>query len=69
MNRLAPESPCRGFCTTALGDDVCKSCGRTFEEVCGWNQFTPEQKAACWERLRREGWLEDTDRDGNSFPS
>ena len=57
MSVLDQDSPCRGFCTTALGDDVCRSCGRTFEEVCGWNQFTKEQKEACWQRLREEGWL------------
>ncbi|MBU2782033.1 DUF1289 domain-containing protein [Acidithiobacillus caldus] len=54
----AKDSPCRGFCTTALGDDVCRSCGRTFEEVTGWIGYSEEQKQACWERLIREGWVD-----------
>lgn len=27
------DSPCVARCSTALGDAVCKGCGRTFEEV------------------------------------
>jgi len=54
----APDSPCRGFCTTALGDEICKSCGRTCAEVDGWIGFSPEQKLACWSRLEREGWID-----------
>ena len=53
-----PESPCLGFCTTALGDDVCKSCGRTFEEVTRWIIMSPEEKAATWKRLDENGWWE-----------
>lgn len=51
-----PDSPCLGFCTTALGDEVCKSCGRTFTEVCQWITMTPEQKAVTWQRIRQNGW-------------
>ncbi|MDA8377407.1 MAG: DUF1289 domain-containing protein [Planctomycetia bacterium] len=51
-----PDSPCLGFCTTALGDDVCKSCGRSFEEVTSWIVMSPEAKAVTWERLNRDGW-------------
>lgn len=54
----AADSPCRGFCTTALGDDVCRSCGRTFEEVCNWIRFTQAEKESCWNRLLREGWID-----------
>ena len=52
------DYPCLGFCTTALGDDVCKSCGRTFEEVNRWIVMAPEEKAAVWERLNENGWWE-----------
>ena len=55
MSVTRKDSPCRGFCTTALGDDVRKSCGRTFEEVTFWNQFSEEQKQAVWQRLEKEG--------------
>jgi predicted Fe-S protein YdhL (DUF1289 family) len=48
-------SPCRGVCTaTALGDPVCKGCGRTQEEVDNWNTYSDEQKIAIKERLRKE---------------
>jgi Predicted Fe-S protein len=55
---LQPDSPCLGYCTTALGDDVCKSCGRTFVEVTHWITMTPEEKAAVWSRLNQDGFLE-----------
>ncbi len=54
--RAPQECPCLGFCTTALGDDVCKSCGRTFEEVCDWNFMTIAQKQRVWDRLMENGW-------------
>jgi len=45
---LAPEatsvSPCSGHCTTVLGDDVCRSCLRTFEEVTYWVGMTDEER-------------------------
>lgn len=58
VHKCLPDSPCLGFCTTALGDDVCKSCGRTFEEVTRWIVMTPEEKAVTWERLNKNGWWE-----------
>ncbi|MBU2723420.1 DUF1289 domain-containing protein [Acidithiobacillus ferridurans] len=56
ISGTSPDSPCLGFCTTALGDDVCKSCGRTEEEVLNWITMTKEQKASVWERLLADGW-------------
>jgi predicted Fe-S protein YdhL (DUF1289 family) len=38
-------SPCIGLCTTALGDDVCRGCARTRDEVDNWITYTEEQKA------------------------
>ena len=55
---LQPDSPCLGYCTTALGDDVCKACGRTFVEVSRWIVMTPEEKAAVWLRLNQNGFWE-----------
>ncbi len=57
-SRLHPDSPCLGFCTTALGDDVCKSCGRTFEEVTFWISMTEDQKKSVWDRLNKDGYWE-----------
>ena len=42
----------------ALGDDVCKSCGRTFEEVTRWIVMSPEEKAVTWKRPNLDGWWE-----------
>jgi len=33
-----------GPCTTALGDSICKTCGRTAEQVLLWNTYTDDQK-------------------------
>ena len=46
------DSPCVGICSaTALGDEICIGCGRTFEEVRLWNTFTDEQKISINQRL------------------
>ncbi len=48
------DSPCVGICSaTALGDEICIGCGRTFEEVRLWNTFTDEQKIAINQRLNQ----------------
>jgi len=38
------DSPCIGVCSTALGDEVCIGCGRTFDEVYRWNLLSLEEK-------------------------
>lgn len=53
-NNLRADSPCIGYCSTTIGDTQCRGCGRTLEEVVGWIGFTPEQKAAVWERVETE---------------
>ena len=46
------DSPCVGVCSaTALGDEICIGCRRTFDEVRLWNTFTDEQKIAINRRL------------------
>lgn len=46
------DSPCVGICSaTALGDEVCIGCGRTFQEVIDWNTYSDEQKIAINQRL------------------
>lgn len=47
----ADSSPCIGYCSTSLGDAVCRGCGRTAEEVDGWLLLDEEQKRAIWERV------------------
>jgi predicted Fe-S protein YdhL (DUF1289 family) len=46
------DSPCIGICSaTALGDEICIGCGRTFDEVRLWNTFSDEEKIAINSRL------------------
>lgn len=48
------DSPCVARCSTALGDAVCKGCGRTFEEVTFWNVMDDAQKQAVLARITAE---------------
>lgn len=48
---VSAESPCIGHCTTVLGDDVCRSCLRTFEEVTFWVEMTDEERCAVNQRI------------------
>jgi len=49
-----PDTPCIAICSTSQGDDVCKGCGRTFEEVQYWTEMDPFQKRASWRRITLE---------------
>jgi uncharacterized protein len=50
-----PDAPCIAICSTSQGDNVCKGCGRTFEEVQHWPEMTPAQKRSTWRRITMEG--------------
>ena len=50
-----PDTPCIAICSTSPGDDICKGCGRSFEEVQLWPQMSPGAKRASWRRIMREG--------------
>jgi predicted Fe-S protein YdhL (DUF1289 family) len=45
------SSPCIAHCSTGLGDNVCRGCGRTFIEVANWSVLDPEAQQAVLERL------------------
>ena len=49
-----PDTPCIAICSTSQGDDLCKGCGRTFDEVQLWPSFTPAQKRMVWRRITLE---------------
>ena len=49
-----PDTPCIAICSTSQGDDLCKGCGRTFDEVQFWPQMTPGEKRATWRRITLE---------------
>jgi uncharacterized protein len=46
-----PDAPCIAICSTSQGDDVCKGCGRTFDEVQRWTEMSPGEKRATWRRI------------------
>ena len=50
-----PDAPCIAICSTSQGDDICKGCGRTFEEVQHWTSMGPGDKRAVWRRITMEG--------------
>ena len=50
-----PDAPCIAICSTSQGDDVCKGCGRTFDEVQRWPAMTPAEKRRTWRRITAEG--------------
>ena len=46
-----PDAPCIAICSTTQGDDICKGCGRTFEEVQLWPSMGPAAKRQVWRRI------------------
>jgi len=50
-----PDAPCIAICSTSQGDDVCKGCGRTFDEVQRWPEMTPAEKRNTWRRITMDG--------------
>ena len=50
-----PDAPCIAICSTSQGDDVCKGCGRTFDEVQHWPEMSPGEKRRTWRRITKEG--------------
>ena len=52
-------TPCIGVCSTAVGDEVCFGCGRSFAEVSDWLALDDGQRAAIQAQLsRRKVWLQ-----------
>jgi len=49
-----PDAPCIAICSTSQGDDICKGCGRSFDEVQHWPVMTPAEKRATWRRITME---------------
>jgi len=48
---ITSDSPCIGHCTTVLGDDVCRSCLRTFDEVARWLEMNEEERRGVNRRI------------------
>jgi predicted Fe-S protein YdhL (DUF1289 family) len=49
------DTPCIAICSTSQGDDVCKGCGRSFDEVQRWPGMPPAEKRAVWRRITVQG--------------
>lgn len=49
-----PDTPCIAICSTSQGDEECKGCGRSFEEVQLWTEMSPAQKRVVWRRITQE---------------
>lgn len=53
---VTADCPCVGHCSTALGDDVCRSCLRTFEEITRWPALSEDERRAVNQRIALERW-------------
>lgn len=49
-----PDTPCIAICSTSQGDDLCKGCGRTFDEVQRWPEMSAADKRSTWRRITLE---------------
>ena len=52
--QTTPDTPCIAICSTSQGDDLCKGCGRTFDEVQHWPGMSPGAKRQVWRRITLE---------------
>ncbi len=50
-----PDAPCIAICSTSQGDEECKGCGRSFDEIQHWPVFSPAEKRTVWRRISMEG--------------
>lgn len=46
-----PDSPCIARCTTAVGDNVCRGCARSFAEISNWCFMAGAEREQVWQRL------------------
>lgn len=49
-----PDAPCIAICSTSQGDELCKGCGRTFDEVQHWPGMSAVEKRSTWRRITQE---------------
>lgn len=54
MSKFVVDTPCVGVCSTVYGDDICRGCKRTSDEVIDWNRFDDDGKTAVYERLNHQ---------------
>ncbi len=51
---ITSNSPCSGYCTTGLGDEVCRNCLRTFDEITRWVEMSDDERRAVNQRIANE---------------
>jgi len=39
------DSPCKLICTLELSSGICTGCGRTRDDIAGWINYSPAQRA------------------------
>jgi len=60
-----PDSPCIARCTTAVGDNVCRGCGRSFAEISNWCFMDEPAREQVWLQLpQRQALLDIAERLG-----
>ncbi|MBU0689000.1 MAG: DUF1289 domain-containing protein [Gammaproteobacteria bacterium] len=53
---ITAESPCIGHCSTVMGDEVCRGCSRTFDEVIRWVGMSDDERRDVNRRIAMEQW-------------
>ena len=48
---ITSACPCIGHCTIVLGDEVCRGCLRTFDEVTRWLEMSEDERCAVNRRI------------------
>ena len=51
---ITSECPCIGHCTTVLGDEVCRNCLRTFDEITRWVEMSEDERRQVNQRIATE---------------
>ncbi len=54
VNSSKTDTPCIGICSTVYGDDICRGCKRTYQEVIAWNTFSAAEKDKVYQRLAQQ---------------
>lgn len=51
MSAERPDSPCIAVCSTAVGDDICRGCARSFDEISHWCFMDEAERERVWQLL------------------
>jgi len=55
-NRKNLLTPCIGVCSTSTGDDVCRGCGRSLEQIREWPGYSDDEKMRVMDELKVQGF-------------